>query len=115
MHKLTLNKQILQHLEKAIEDLATKKKSQQGLKEAIFDQMKVFKARRNCSENKQITKEICKSLIDEFIMHAKNWVHVKRVKNTAIGYLPSMLCVCVSVSCQSVGPDLEMRHLFSQI
>ena len=34
---------------------------------------------------------MCKPLVDEFINHARNWVHTKRSKHTAVSYNPGVL------------------------
>jgi hypothetical protein len=110
MRKLAVNEQTLKHLEKAMKDLATNKKSQQGLEEVIFNQMKASEATGKCSVNKPITKEMCKPLIDESIMHAKNWVHEKRGKNTAVRYLPGVLGAAMNQYLRSPATYRQWRR-----
>ena len=67
----------LKHIKQAMTDLTTKKESQQNLKEAIFNAMKDLEASGKYNRNDPITREGCEPLVDEFVMHAKNWVKVK--------------------------------------
>jgi hypothetical protein len=61
-----------------MEELVTNTKSQQGIEEAIFDKMEESEVKGKCLKNKLITKEICKSLVDKFDIHDKNWMHTHR-------------------------------------
>jgi len=53
--------------------------------------MKDLEASGKYTKNDPITREGCEPLVDEFVMHAKNWVKVKRGKNTAVSYIPAVL------------------------
>ena len=109
--KYTINERTLKHLEKAMKELASNKDTQQGLEDAIFASMKEFEKKGECSKNHEpVTRAMGKPLVDEFIMHAKNWVHQKRGKNTAVRYLPGVLGAAMNQYLRSPATYRQWRH-----
>ena len=108
--KLKLNARTLKHAKQAMKDLATKKEVQQGLEDAIYIAMKEFERKGKCTKGEPITREMCKPLVDEFINHARNWVHTKRGKHTAVSYNPGVLGAAMNQYLRSPAAYRQWRR-----
>ena len=53
--------------------LVNKNNSQETLEETVYESLKELEVNDNHTRNDPIMKEICKQIVSEIVMHAKNW------------------------------------------
>ena len=109
-NKAVLSEAMLKHTEKAMEELATKKEAQDGLWDMLYGELKKLKAKGAYSEKEPLTKQSCKRFIDEWVMHAKNWVHVQRGRPTAVSYIPSFIGPAMAQYLRSPASQRQFRE-----
>ena len=79
-----------------MKELAENKATQNGLEETIFQSLKALEAKGKYTQNDPLTRETAKRLVDEFVIHAKNWMYVTRAKPKEVHFNPGVLGVVLN-------------------
>ena len=74
-----------------MKELIKSEAAHQSLENKIYDILKELEEAGDYTKDKPITRETVKQVVEQVIIHARNWVHVKRGRNTAVSFNASML------------------------
>jgi len=107
--KYRMSDDMRKHTEAAINQLAESKESHQSLEDWIFLILKELEVDGNATKNERITRATAKQFVDQVVIHAQHWVHVKRGRNTAVSFNSLMLGTAMNNYLRSPVAYSQMR------
>ena len=79
------------HVNVAMKELVDSESAHKSLENQIYDILKELEEAGDYTKNEPISRITAKQFVEQVIIHTRNWVHVKRGRNTAVSFNAPML------------------------